>query len=153
MNKKIIYVILVLILAVAAVIFWYSSDRIVINEFAGNVVGVNESSITAQGTYIKDGIPVVQNNQDLVEVEISVDTNTRITRESFDIPENEEIFNPDELPKEVRQVGLDQMRLDAGITVVGLIVRATGNIYGQKKFQALEITYRVPNFPDRLTNE
>lgn len=136
-----------LLLLAGAVVFWFNKDKIQTNQFAGNVVSVTDNSILVQGTYTIDGVSV--GVPELKEVEVLVDQNTQITRESFKIPAGAKSYKPDELPKQINQVGLEQIKVDSELTVVGINIEAKKNIYGKNKFTASKITYRVPDLTSR----
>src|SRR3989344_9636013 len=143
-NKKILLLVVFLLVAGAG-FFWFQNNKIKTNEFAGNVVSVGDSSFVVKGTYTIDRISVGTVGE-LRDVEVLVDSNTQITRESFKIPEGVKSFDPNKLPKQITQVGLDKIKADSDLTTVGVIIQASKNIYGKNKFTASNIVYRVPDF-------
>ena len=142
-RKSVLLSLLVLVVIVGLI--WFKKDKIEIKEFTGNVVSVTDESIIVRGIYIKDGNPAETTGKTR-EVEVRINQDTEIIRESFKIPKGVTSFRPDELPKQTMQVGLEQVKADSQLTVVGLIIRARNNIYGKDKFIADKIIYRVPDF-------
>src|SRR3989344_4214759 len=132
-NKKILLLVVFLLVAGAG-FFWFQNNKIKTNEFAGNVVSVGENSIFVRGTFTIDKVSV--GPAELIDVEVIISPETQITIESFKIPNDGKPFNPSELPLQISQVGLDKIKSDTKETTVGMIIQASGNIYGKNKFTA-----------------
>ncbi|MDP4000641.1 MAG: hypothetical protein Q8P83_00115 [bacterium] len=152
LNKKLLFSVFALLL-VLFVVFWLinsNQDKKESFAFAGNVESVGQSSMIVNGLYTFDGKPIDKNQDSSVKVEILINDSTKITKESFKIPEGSEVFYPDELPKETTQVNLEQIKEDLEITTVGIWVEAEKNIYGKKTFTAKALVYRVPDLTDEI---
>lgn len=122
-------------------------------EFAGGVETVEGSVIRVRGQFLnvrtKKPLP-----GDAVTVSVEVVPETRIVRESFRVPSEEErratggMFKPDELPKEQSVVPFSQLATDAAQGVLGIRVRAAENVFGKPAFRVKEVLYRTAIFPE-----
>jgi hypothetical protein len=153
-NVKKLGVILIFAIVIVLIIVFYQGGffnlknqgktEVSANEFSGTVQSVSDKSIIVKGLYISND-ESVGTPEELVEVEVLIDPNTSITRETFEIPNTSEAFYPDELPKKQSQVSLNQLSLDFETSVLGIKIRTTDNIFNKKQFTASEITYRLPD--------
>jgi hypothetical protein len=139
-----VFLLLIILILAGGYFFWKSGgDKdLMANGFEGNLSSIDNSALIVKGVYTLDGASVRQG--EMKSVKVMVTASTIIERESFDVPTTGEVFVVDELPKTVSTVTLEEMKADAENQTLGLMISASGNIFGKKTFTATKIVYRLP---------
>ena len=116
--------------------------------FEGNVKEVGVDYILVEGKYRTD---LDDMSKELVTVKATVGNTAVLTRRTFQIPSAEELaktggrFEPAKLPLKESGSNMETLAQDSNKSSLGVVVKAFGNIYGEKVFSASEVTYTLPN--------
>jgi hypothetical protein len=148
-KKTIVSVILILLLG-GAVFAAYKYGLVNLSdnqpvEFAGNVESIENNTIFASGYFLENGLPIPGNEDEAINVEISLDSNTTLTRLAIKIPAGTGSFNIDELEKSESATDLATITADSAEHVVGLEATLERGRSGNK-FIAKRLYFRVPIF-------
>lgn len=137
----------VLSLVIAGVIFKLNT-RVAAYEFQANLLEVRENSVVGEGKFTVSNKDISPLENESYTVEILIGPDTKITREGLLIPRTPEMFKIDDLEKDVKDVDLETLRKDFSEGLpISLYVKAERNVYQSSKFEASEITYRLPIYP------
>ncbi len=140
LKKSLYFVGVVLILLISYVLFQnYSNSPF---KFFGTVQKTMDSSIVAVGAFDNgDG-----KKNEVVEVEIKVPSNAKITRTLFVRPPGGGRFNPMELPKETTVSDFSTLKTDSQNVAVGLEIIFKKNFFWSTVLEAKEIKYIAPKY-------
>ncbi len=141
-NKKgILFFVFILLLLISGWLY-YSSNIKKSDKFNGTVAGVSDNAILVHGGYENE----IEAVKALYDFSINIDSDTKITKVSFQRPAGGEMFEVDILPKDTETVGLATFKADAGNVPLGISVILKRNIWGAVSNKAMEITYIGPKY-------
>lgn len=117
-------------------------------EFAGTVDKVENDTVFANGYFLENGKPIPGKEDQKVNIEISVDSNTKLTRLAIKIPKGAQVFKIDDLEKEETATNLNIITADSMQNVLGIeAVLKQGS--SNTKFVGRALIFRVPVFGNR----
>lgn len=140
--KKIISILFLLILFVFFYLIAGLVDSGKIIKFSGSVVSVGDNSILILGAFedeLKKGKPQY-------EYGIEVDQDTKITKNSFVLPKNGEMFVVEDLPKKTQEVDFETLKKDSQNISIGVETILIKNFLGRVQSKALEVVYIGPEY-------
>lgn len=115
-------------------------------EFRANLLEVKENSIIAEGAFVLSGDNALNSEQKSHKAEVLIDLDTKIIRSAFYLPKNDKMFIIGDLEKDIKEVDLDTFKNDFQNRTfnMSVVVKTDADVYGENKFRASEITYRLP---------
>jgi hypothetical protein len=156
-NRTVIYSLAgVAVAALFLAIFFVllSADKTQSFFFDGSLASVDgDGFLIVRGKYALAGLESQYSN-DFVDVQVAVAADTKIIRQAFKVPSQEELkktngqFFPERIPKEESVSDIQQLIKDSANTTIGIYVKASSNIYGKTRIKAEEIRYITPIFGD-----
>lgn len=140
--KKIISILILIVCGVGLFFVAGLTDSKKSNKFLGSVRGAGDNTLLIFGAF--DNETKLAKPQ--YEYQIVVDENTKITKNSFVLPSNGEMFVVEDLPKEIKDVGFETLRKDSQNVAIGIEVTLTRNFLGIVQNKAQEIVYIGPKY-------
>lgn len=153
-KKKILIIAVVVILVAAAAVIWWRMSLPKSTGFGGRVTSVESNSFKVIGQYALPDNPELINGSTEREVEVKVDSGTKITRQLIYLPTSAELeasngyFDPRKARRENTTGTLEDMRTDAKQQTVSVEVKAARDIYKKGQFTATEIIYTIAYDPE-----
>lgn len=153
-TKKIVYAVVVLVLIVGLI--WYGlsyfskqGETVTAYQFTGQLVSVTGDTLIIKGGYISDGdFTTVSVQPEGDDVQVVVTPSTSFVKHVLVLPERtnpDGSFSPSDITSQAVASSFDELKNYPTGTLVN--VRANGNIYSKKRFEAAVIGLIQPPLP------
>ena len=141
-TKKLIFVAVLIIGLIILFFTTNSANSKKSNKFIGSIQTVGEDSMVVLGSFDYEKGAVSSQ----YEYEIKVPASAKITKNSFELPKGERMFEVDKLPKETADVDFSTLKTDAENVAIGLEVILSRDFFGRIQNQATQIIYIGPKY-------
>lgn len=141
-TKKLIFAVILIIGLIVLLFIGSSTNTKKSDKFIGTLKSVSEKSIIVSGSFEDEKEFVIPP----YEYEIAVDSNAKIVKNSFELPNDGKMFEVAKLPKETTSVDFNTLKNDSQNISIGLEVVLTRNFLGKVQGKAREINYIGPKY-------
>ena len=114
--------------------------------FAGNVENIENGVVSANGHFLKDGVPISGQENNIASIQIKTDSNTKITRLAISIPSGATSFDTRKLKQQESTASLDAIQNDFRQTHSIGIQGSLHKGFFDKDYTADTLYFRVPVF-------
>lgn len=145
-KRFLVYLVVVIGIIAVGILFWFNQTET--HEFAGSVETIEGNTIFATGFFSKNGKPISDKENQKESIEISVDSNTKLTRLVLKIPQGVTMFHINDLEKEESLTDLETIKNDSLRGHVLGIEAVLKKDHSDRKFIGRTLYFRVPVFSE-----
>ncbi len=132
------------VVVLAVVFFYFSSDSGEIYEFSGDITRVENNSISVEGLFVGDTVPRGYSSLEQTEISLNITPDSTIKRVEIKIPEPiGEPFYPDEQPKKETSATIQNIEDDYAEHVIGVIAKFKRSSWNPFSFEIIDLEYRL----------
>ena len=145
-KRFLVYLVLTMAIIAGGLLFWFNQTKT--HEFAGSVERIEGNTIFATGFFSENGQPIPDKEDKKANIEILVNSNTKLTRLVLKIPQGVTMFNTNDLEKEESLTDLETIINDSLRGHILGIEAVLKKGRSDRKFIGRTLYFRVPVFSE-----